>query len=126
MARLLSLIYGIIFLGIGIFGVLTGNHNHEMMSFGVNGAHHAVHILSGVLALAAYAGGEASSRGYLWFIGLTYGVVVVAGLLQIGPIVRLLNLNTNDNVLHLVLAGIAFFGIYKSKANAKAEVLTHV
>ena len=52
MARTVSLILGLAFVGIGIAGSLIGGHNHLLFTlFGVNFFHNTVHVLSGLAAL---------------------------------------------------------------------------
>jgi hypothetical protein len=74
-----------------VFGVLS-----------VNGWHNVVHILTGVLGLAA-AGYAA--RTYALGLGLVYLVIAIWGFI-IGSgefLLGFIPVNTEDNVLHLVL-----------------------
>jgi Domain of unknown function (DUF4383) len=77
-----------------VFGVLA-----------VNGWHNIVHILTGALGLlvAGYA-----AREYALGLGVVYLVVAFAGFAHVGggdtdSILKLIPVNTEDNVLHLVL-----------------------
>jgi hypothetical protein len=70
----------------------------------VNGWHNLVHITTGLLGLAA-AGYAA--RTYALGLGLVYLIVAIWGFLVvddgIGAILDILPVNTEDNLLHLVL-----------------------
>lgn len=104
MAKGFSLMLGIALMGIGVWGWVSGGHNHELIVFGINFTHNAVHLLSGVLALAASAYGEKSAKAYCFVFGTVYGLVTVAGFLNIDAVVQRLNLNHADNFLHLAIA----------------------
>ena len=76
----------------------------------VNGWHNLVHILTGVVGLAA-ASAYSSSRTYALVLGVVYIAVAVWGFI-IGSgdsILSIIPVNTADNVLHLLIgvAGIA-------------------
>jgi hypothetical protein len=69
----------------------------------VNGWHNVFHILAGVLGLAAAAGGWA--RTYALGFGLIYLVLAIWGFADGDDIILgFLPVNTEDNVLYLILA----------------------
>jgi hypothetical protein len=72
----------------------------------VNAWHNIVHILSGVLGLLAFRAGLEASRTYALAFGLIYLVVAIWGLIlgDNEAILGFLPVNTEDNVLHLILA----------------------
>jgi hypothetical protein len=77
----------------------------------VNGWHNVVHILTGVLGLLAFGAGVYAARQYALALGAVYIVIAVWGFI-IGSgdqILGIIPINTEDNVLHLVigLAGLA-------------------
>jgi Domain of unknown function (DUF4383) len=76
-----------------VFGILA-----------VNGWHNLIHIALGLLGLAA-AGYAA--RTYALGVGLLYIVLAIWGFLEtengVGVLIDLVPINTEDNVLHLVL-----------------------
>ena len=75
-----------------VFGILA-----------VNGWHNVVHILLGVLALAA-ASTTYGARAYCLGIGLVYVLLALWGFIdEDGVILGLIPLNDEDNVLHLIL-----------------------
>ena len=86
--------------------------------FAVNGWHNVVHLVTGLLGLAA-AGYAA--RQYALGLGLVYLVVAIWGFI-IGSgdsILSIVPVNTEDNVLHLLI-GIAGIGAYLATP-ARAE-----
>jgi Domain of unknown function (DUF4383) len=77
----------------------------------VNAWHNLVHTLTGVLGLAAFSAGAYASRTYAIGLGVVYIVVAVWGFM-IGDgesILGFIPINTEDNVLHVLLgvAGLA-------------------
>jgi Domain of unknown function (DUF4383) len=77
----------------------------------VNGWHNVVHIATGALGLAAFAGGAYAARTYALGLGAVYVVVAIWGFM-VGDgdqILGFLPVNTEDTVLHLLigLAGLA-------------------
>ena len=124
MAKSLGMLFGIVFLAVGILGFVPGVTKDEMLLgiFMVNTVHSVVHISSGVVfLLASMAGGAAAS---LWFkiFGLVYAVVAVMGfVVGNGMIFGLISNNTNDTWLHVVLAvAMLAIGFLSPKAAAVA------
>lgn len=122
MAKSLGMLFGIVFLAIGILGFVPGVTKDEMLLgiFMVNTMHSIVHIASGVVfLLASMAGGAAAS---MWFkiFGLIYAVVAVMGfVVGNGMIFGLIANNTNDTWLHVVLAVVMLaIGFLSPKSSA--------
>lgn len=71
----------------------------------VNGWHNVVHLLSGLVGLAVFKSYE-NSRLYALGLGAVYVVVVVLGFIvgDGGEILNLIPINTEDNILHILLA----------------------
>ena len=112
MAKSFGMLFGIVFLAVGILGFVpgvttTGADGMPMLLniFMVNTAHSIVHIASGaVFLLASMAGAGAAS---LWFklFGLVYAVVAVLGFMTPnGMLLGLISNNPADTWLHVGLA----------------------
>ena len=110
MAKKFSLLLGIVLLGVGVVGWFTGGHDHSLIIFGINMKHNLVHIASGALALLAGLGGEKYAKMYCIAFGVVYGLVTIAGFLNISAAVQMLNLNMADNFLHLGIS-VACLGV---------------
>jgi Domain of unknown function (DUF4383) len=77
-----------------VFGILA-----------VNAWHNLIHIASGALGLLAYSAGPRESRTYALVFGAVYIVVAIWGFI-IGSgesILGFVPINTEDNVLHVIL-----------------------
>jgi Domain of unknown function (DUF4383) len=64
MAKTLALLFGVVFLLIGILGFVPAVTPNEMLLniFHVNAAHNAVHLLTGIVALLAGMAGVGASK----------------------------------------------------------------
>jgi len=96
-----------------VFGVLD-----------VNGWHNVVHILTGVLGLIAYGAGVYAARTYALALGIVYLAVAAWGFI-VGDgdsILSIIPVNTEDNILHLLLgvAGVGAAFATPSEARASA------
>jgi hypothetical protein len=105
MAKSLGMLFGIVFLAVGILGFVPGITKDDMLLgiFMVNKAHSIVHIASGLVFLFASMAGGAS----LWFkiFGLVYAVVAVLGFMNPnGMLLGMISNNPADTWLHVVLA----------------------
>jgi hypothetical protein len=114
-ARLYATLVGAVLVIAGIIGFFyeasfaTGNSIVSDDVFGilaVNGWHNVVHILLGLLGLAA-AGTTYGARTYCLGVGALYLVLAIWGFLEtengFGVLIDLVPINTEDNFLHLIL-----------------------
>ncbi len=114
MAKAYSFILGIVLLIVGIVGYVQGGR--ELFGFGVNSMHNLVHTVSGIAGILAGIGGLKYARWYCLGFGAIYGIVTIAGFMNVPTVVNLLNLNIADNVLHLVIAATAMGVGFTSRA----------
>src|SRR2546421_5347420 len=107
MAKTFGMLFGIIFLAVGILGFVPGITKDDMLLniFMVNKVHSIVHIASGVVFLLASMAGGGAAR--LWFkiFGLVYAIVAIMGfVVKDGMLFGYISNNMNDTWLHVVLA----------------------
>jgi Domain of unknown function (DUF4383) len=118
-AQIFALVIGLTLVVAGIvgffynasFGAGDGTERDAVLGIlDVNGWHNVVHIVTGVLGLAV-AGSYGGSRAYALGLGAIYLVVALLGFLAGNgdEIFNLIPVNTEDNVLHLLI-GIAGVG----------------
>lgn len=113
-----ALVYGIVFLVVGIAGFIPGltvqletiqfaGHESQALLLGVfqvSILHNIVHLLYGLVGLAA-ATSFAASKNYLIWGGVVYAVLLIYGLFLSGDHpANFVPLNSADNWLHGVLA----------------------
>jgi hypothetical protein len=119
--KTVALVFGTVLTLVGIIGFsgILVTDSKVLGIFGVSPLHNAVHLLTGVVGLAAgFAAGGGYSEDYNKYLGLVYLLVFVVGVVavvaSIDLVVDLLGLNVADNVLHLligvVLAAVGYGG----------------
>jgi hypothetical protein len=140
-ARLYCLLVGGVLVIGGIIGFFyeasfaTGDSIRSQDVFGVlavNGWHNLVHIAIGALLLIA-AG--SASRGAALFVGVVYIVLCVLGfiatsnsgigfLAENDTLIKLVPVNNEDNVLHLILGITGVVAYYASRPAGRAAPAT--
>ena len=117
-AQLYALVFGATLVVAGILGFFysssfgsPGEVDGVLGILDVNGWHNVVHIATGVLGLLSL--GYSSARLYALGLGAVYVVVAIWGFAvgDGGEILGFIPVNTEDNVLH-VLIGLAGLGAY--------------
>jgi hypothetical protein len=112
-AQVFALVFGAVLTLAGVLGffvsasfdVGSDTPRDTLVLFDVNGWHNLVHVASGALGLAV-AGSVAAARTYALALGAVYVVVTIAGFIagDGGTIIGLVPVNTEDNLLHLLIA----------------------
>jgi hypothetical protein len=110
MVKTAAILFGIVFILIGILGFVPGVTNNEMLLgiFHVNAAHNVVHLLSGAAALFAGMTSAGAARIYFRVFGVIYGLVAVMGFMMgDGMLLGMISNNTADTWLHVVIAAVS-------------------
>jgi len=137
--RTFALIYGIVFLVVGLAGFVPGlvtplNPQDPNLAvtagagrlfglFPVNVLHNIVHIAFGIWGLAAWRGGVNASVLYARGVAVIYALFVVMGIVPVlWTTFGLIPLHGHDVWLHLILAGVAgYFGFVARPAEPTAD-----
>ena len=123
-AQWYCLLAGAALLLAGIFGFISdatfdtggGIDGDKFILFEVNGWHNVVHILSGLLLLAASVK-RASAKTVALLFGIVYGAVTLIGLIDGETVLGLFPVNPADNILHIVLSGAGILAALASDAD---------
>ena len=111
MVKTMAVLFGVVFLVVGILGFVPGATKNEMLLgiFHVNAAHNAVHLLSGAVALFCGMSSFAASRMYFRIFGVVYAAVAILGFLNPGDtmLLGLISNNTADTYLHVAIAAVS-------------------
>jgi hypothetical protein len=136
LAQKLALMFGAVFLAVGILGFVPGittnlyegldfagnDGNAELLGlFQVSVLHNIVHLLFGVgIILAATHTGALS---YLLYGGIAYGLVFLLGVIGAGDWIPV---NSADNVLHALLTAglLGGWAAARKEAEPRARVAT--
>jgi hypothetical protein len=135
-AQLYALIIGVVLVAAGIAGffweasfatgVSAGVEQDFLLDvLAVNGWHNLFHVLSGILALAV-AGGYASARLFALGFGALYALLALLGFVatENDALLGLIAINTEDNILHIVIAVAGIAAGLLSPADRPAEAAT--
>jgi hypothetical protein len=116
MVKTAAIIFGLVFLVVGILGFVpacTTDMNGMPMLLGifhVNAAHNYVHLASGIVFLLCGVAGAGPSRTFFKIFGLVYALVAVLGFMNpAGPLLGMISNNPADTWLHVVLAAVMLF-----------------
>jgi hypothetical protein len=136
--RSFALVWGIIFLAIGVGGLIPGllhppamndpdiamrsMYGRELGLFPVNILHSAVHLLFGLWGVLAYRNWD-GARTYARVTAVVYALFAVMGLIpNLNTTFGLVPLFSHDVWLHVILAaGAAYFGFVHRDTEARAR-----
>ena len=112
----LALAFGAVYALVGLLGFavsgdvdFAGQDGASLLGFDVNGLHNIVHLLIGVVLLAA-SRTHAAARGVNLTIGAVYVLLAVLGPFINDTAADIIGLNGADHVLHL-LSGVLLVGV---------------
>jgi hypothetical protein len=100
-----ALLFGGVLALVGVLGPALAGSEGEVIIFGRNYLHDAIHLLSGLAGVGAgyYAGGKYAAA-YNKTLGAVYALVTVLGFVFFGFFAELIAYNTADHFLHIALA----------------------
>jgi hypothetical protein len=112
MVKTLGMLFGIVFLAVGILGFVPGisapGADGMPMLLGifmVNTAHSIVHLASGAVFLIASMSGAGAARLWFQLFGIVYAIVAVLGFMTPnGMLLGVISNNPADTYLHVGLA----------------------
>jgi hypothetical protein len=102
-----AILFGLVFLVVGILGFVPAATTNEMLLgiFHVNTAHNFVHLASGAVFLICGLVGTGPSRTFFQIFGVVYALVAVLGFYYGDqPLLGLISNNMAVVWLHVVLA----------------------
>lgn len=115
MAKTLALVFGIVFVIVGLLGFVSNPLVGANGLFMTNGLHDIVHLLFGIILIWASRGSQARSVSWLKILGVVYLVLAVLGFLLApsGPsLLGLVTVNMADHWLHVVLGVVLLLAAY--------------
>lgn len=123
-AQLFAYLAGAVLTLVGLLGFIadstfdTGGsvQGRSLLGFGVNGWHNVIHLLSGLVLLAA-ARKRRSAKTVVLAFGVVYALVTLIGLIDGNDIFGLLPVNPADNILHALLTLAAIGAALASRAD---------
>ncbi len=117
MAKKLAVIFGIIFVIVGILGFIPNPivGGSAGVLFLTDTIHNIVHLLVGVLLLVAASKGAKASSMALTTFGVVYIILFIDGLIEGEKLLGFVSQNHADTYLHLVLGIVLIAAGYFTK-----------
>ena len=113
MVKSAAILFGIVFLLIGILGYVpaaTRANGMLLGNFHVNTAHNIVHLGSGIVFLLCGMAGAGPSQTFFRIFGIIYALVALLGFYYgDNALLGIVANNTADTWLHVVLAVVMLF-----------------
>src|SRR5215212_3077659 len=114
MIKSAAILFGIVFLAVGVLGFFQGppmDGGRMLLGlFHVNPAHNFVHIASGIVFLLCGMAGAGPARTFFKIFGVVYALVAVLGFMKgDGYLLGMMANNMADVWLHVVLAASMLF-----------------
>jgi hypothetical protein len=114
-AQRFAAIFGVVYLLVGAAGfAITGVHDfaghdhHQLLIFAVNPLHNVVHVILGLVWLAA-APRARTAAGANLALGVVLGLVTVLGFVGVTGMLGMSGLADPDNFLHLATATLSLY-----------------
>ena len=115
MAKTLAIIFGVIFVLVGLLGFVPNPLVGANALFDTNTTHDLVHLIIGIVLLLVAFYASAQSALWLKIIGAIYLVVALLGFFTASPLFGLVEVNDADNWLHIVLGIVLIAAGYWAK-----------
>ncbi len=117
MAKTIVMVLGVVFVIIGVLGFFN---DPVVGIFEVDAVHNIVHLLSGIVAIGMASMGEGSAKTFAKIFGVVYALVTILGFVMgtEEPLLGIMEINSNDNYLHLVLALVLLYAGFSKSSSA--------
>lgn len=124
MMRILAILFGIIFIFIGVAGFIPSMKPNGFLFyfFEVDLVHNIVHLVTGVIAIMAATNANAA-KIYFQVFGIIYAIVAILGFWRNGDLF-IMHFNMADNFLHVVIAIVALligFGLGRKEVSSELK-----
>jgi hypothetical protein len=124
MAKTLAIVFGIVFVLVGILGWVPNPLVGQGAIFETNMVHDIVHLVFGLILLAIAFAASKQSALWLKILGVVYLLIAVLGLVLVpdgGDLLGLVTTNMADHLLHVVLGIVLLVAGFVAK-DAKAPM----
>ena len=123
MAKKLALVFGIVFVIVGILGFIPNPIVGMTGFFLTDAVHNIVHLLVGIILLVISLKAAAKSAVALKVFGIIYLVLAIIGFFSGSTILGLVAINGADNWLHLVLGIVIVAAGFMAKDSSSAPMM---
>jgi Domain of unknown function (DUF4383) len=116
MAKTLAMVFGVVFVLVGLLGFVGNPIVGTTGLFETDGLHNIVHLLVGIILIVVAATAAQMSSMTLKIVGVVYLLLAVVGFVTEGggPLLGLVTANVADTYLHLVLGAVILIAGFAS------------
>lgn len=125
MLKNIAIVFGIVFVVVGILGFIPALTPNGLLLglFNVNTLHNIVHLATGIIALIIAMNTPAAMSMFFRVFGVIYALVAILGFVYGDqPLLGLIANNAADTWLHVIIAVFALWVGFGMKAEAPAAV----
>lgn len=113
------MVLGVVFILVGILGFF----NMPILGlFGTNLLHNVIHLASGLVLVFAASRSDDAAQMSAKVLGVVYALVTILGFVAMSFMTSLINLNTADNFLHLLLTVVLLYIGFGMSRNSSASM----
>jgi hypothetical protein len=123
MAKTLAIIFGVVFVLVGLLGFVDNPLVGMSALFEADMAHNLVHIVIGLILLAVGLWASAQSALWLKVIGVVYLLVAALGFVLtpgMGMLLGVMSVNMADHWLHIILGIVLLAAGFMTKSDTAA------
>lgn len=122
MAKTLAIVFGVVFVLVGILGWVPNPLVGMGAIFETNHLHDVVHLVTGLVLLAVAFWAAGSSGLWLKIAGIVYLLIAVLGFLMMpnGGALLGVTMNMSDHLLHVVLGVVLLVAGFAGKGAMKS------
>ncbi len=117
MAKKLAVVFGIVFVLVGLLGFINNPIVGANGYFLTDAIHNVVHLLIGIILLITAGKSEGASSAALKLFGVIYLVLFLDGLVQPDALLGFVTQNAHDTWLHLLLGIVLLIAGFTAKGN---------
>ena len=130
MPKTVAMVFGIVFVLVGLVGFVSNPIVGRASYFMTNPAHNLAHILLGAILLSMGSRGDHAAKLALYLSGGVYLLLAVLGFAQVGTsgdgmLLGLVHINGNDNWLHALLGVVLIVSGLAKEGRSQALETTH-
>jgi hypothetical protein len=122
MAKTLALVFGIVFILVGVLGFVPNPLVGMGALFDTNLAHNLVHLVFGIILVGCALRMPSQSALWLKILGVVYLLIAVLGFVMVpngGSLLGIVETNMADHLLHVVLGVVLLVAGFVGKGGAK-------
>ncbi len=121
MAKTLAMVFGVVFILVGVLGFVENPLVGAAGIFETDMLHNVVHLLFGIILLGVALKAQAKSALWLKILGVVYLLLAIIGFVMVpegGALLGLVHANAADHYLHIVLGVVLVAAGFLAKGNS--------